>query len=263
MSLLVVWDVSARYEFGYIGQRWRVSARWGRVILAWGPITAQGERIHRLAVLPPASAFGLTLPVLERSSLGISMLALPIWAPTTLVFAATAIRTRGCARVRRAVTTGAMRSSLFIGLVIFGSLICFWRVTSGSAWFLYHPQKRFPHVILGFADGSIGLARTVPRRYNNISMEGSGTWPPTGLPRLFRLAVGPNSERLSWAVVIPSYSFALACGVGVACIGVWRSRRNRGRGCRNCGYDLTGNVSGTCPECGCGVRRAQDADLIA
>jgi hypothetical protein len=32
----------------------------------------------------------------------------------------------------------------------------------------------------------------------------------------------------------------------------WRSRRQRRRmiDCKYCGYDLTGNTSGTCPECG-------------
>jgi len=30
-----------------------------------------------------------------------------------------------------------------------------------------------------------------------------------------------------------------------------RDRMRRAKGlCRNCGYDLTGNVSGVCPECG-------------
>lgn len=33
---------------------------------------------------------------------------------------------------------------------------------------------------------------------------------------------------------------------------IWMFRRRRiaGPGCRYCGYDLTGNVSGVCPECG-------------
>ena len=29
-----------------------------------------------------------------------------------------------------------------------------------------------------------------------------------------------------------------------------RRRRGRGRFCRHCGYNLRGNVSGACPECG-------------
>ena len=31
--------------------------------------------------------------------------------------------------------------------------------------------------------------------------------------------------------------------------------------CTRCGYDLTGNVSGTCPECGTGVAAAQLKEL--
>ncbi len=33
-----------------------------------------------------------------------------------------------------------------------------------------------------------------------------------------------------------------------------RARRKRGGFCQHCGYDLTGNVSGVCPECGQGIR---------
>jgi hypothetical protein len=33
-------------------------------------------------------------------------------------------------------------------------------------------------------------------------------------------------------------------------IGWWRTRRRPSSQCPSCGYDLTGNVSGLCPECG-------------
>ena len=45
---------------------------------------------------------------------------------------------------------------------------------------------------------------------------------------------------------------ALAIGAGLARLVNWtRPVRNYPvRHCRRCGYDLTGNVSGRCPECG-------------
>jgi hypothetical protein len=46
-----------------------------------------------------------------------------------------------------------------------------------------------------------------------------------------------------------------AVGAGIPTIMLWRAdRRRRLRGCcRRCGYDLTGNVSGRCPECGTAI----------
>lgn len=37
--------------------------------------------------------------------------------------------------------------------------------------------------------------------------------------------------------------------------GLRRQRRARLKQCLECGYDLTGNVSGVCPECGTPVYR--------
>ena len=39
----------------------------------------------------------------------------------------------------------------------------------------------------------------------------------------------------------------------------WRDRRFRPGHCKNCGYDLTGNVSGVCPECGATAVKKGDA----
>jgi hypothetical protein len=61
------------------------------------------------------------------------------------------------------------------------------------------------------------------------------------------------------AVVVP---FWLVCVVGLAAIGAswFRHRHHIPSGCcRNCRYDLTGNVSGRCPECGTTVPQAAGA----
>ena len=48
---------------------------------------------------------------------------------------------------------------------------------------------------------------------------------------------------------IPLYVFFLATAIPT--IILWRRDRRHPPGyCQKCGYDLTGNVSGVCPECG-------------
>jgi hypothetical protein len=56
-----------------------------------------------------------------------------------------------------------------------------------------------------------------------------------------------------WAVllataVLPAWTFALRTGRRTR-----RWRRRRVGSCPSCGYDLTGNASGVCPECGTGL----------
>lgn len=54
--------------------------------------------------------------------------------------------------------------------------------------------------------------------------------------------LGPSLVLVAILAIYPTIAFIR---------GPWRRRRHRKRGlCPRCGYDLTGNVSGTCPECG-------------
>jgi hypothetical protein len=65
-------------------------------------------------------------------------------------------------------------------------------------------------------------------------------------------------------VVLPMWVVGSALA-GVAALLLWLERRARPRkgGCDVCGYDLTGNTSGICPECGTPLPEAQRASLAS
>jgi len=58
--------------------------------------------------------------------------------------------------------------------------------------------------------------------------------------------VGPD-----WEFDLPFWFLLLFFGIPTLLL--WRSDRPRTGHCRTCGYNLTGNVSGVCPECGAKV----------
>jgi hypothetical protein len=63
--------------------------------------------------------------------------------------------------------------------------------------------------------------------------------------------LGPQAEELFEIkrLEIPVYFFLLAFALPTYIL-FRRDRRHPPGHCQNCGYDLTGNESGTCPECG-------------
>jgi hypothetical protein len=69
----------------------------------------------------------------------------------------------------------------------------------------------------------------------------------------------------NWSVdlIIPHWFLLLLTAFGLACsvatLLLTRARRGKGNHplCGACGYDLSGNLSGVCPECGTGVRIGQ------
>ena len=81
---------------------------------------------------------------------------------------------------------------------------------------------------------------------------------------------GLSSARHKWHWVWSPYTYvdystspyvAVACWIPFLIVALptgilfWRDRRRIPPGhCKKCGYDLTGNTSGRCPECGKGVR---------
>jgi len=90
--------------------------------------------------------------------------------------------------------------------------------------------------------------------YRSFDLQPTGS---PGVPEAGRLGFSLQREtianRASFDLVFPLWAF---CGTTSILPGLWvltwwkgRTRRLTGH-CRRCGYDLTANVSGVCPECG-------------
>jgi hypothetical protein len=63
------------------------------------------------------------------------------------------------------------------------------------------------------------------------------------------------APMLGLAAIVAAYPCLLFVVFGVRCL-----RRVRAAGCPKCGYNLTGNTSGVCPECGAEVHEAESVD---
>lgn len=79
----------------------------------------------------------------------------------------------------------------------------------------------------------------------------------------------PTANLRFHELLVPHWMVALVAGMpalawGVAQVpAILRKRRSRRGLCARCGYDLTGNVSGVCPECGQASARAAPAPAAA
>ncbi|HPM24330.1 MAG TPA: hypothetical protein PLP66_10530 [Phycisphaerae bacterium] len=85
------------------------------------------------------------------------------------------------------------------------------------------------------------------------------------VPTLLLLSSSPDDDTPSPAEVENAQALmaSLPCWLAIAAallviLAVVRLRKHRRGICARCGYDLTGNVSGRCPECGTPLRRVVD-----
>jgi hypothetical protein len=94
------------------------------------------------------------------------------------------------------------------------------------------------------ADGVLGMRRV---RYDFLSSRLPIVERPIYQIPLWRPAFAIHGQ--DWNLTVPLWIIALATGMLSAIL--WPRRLKLRKGiCQNCGYDLTGNASGICPECG-------------
>ena len=138
------------------------------------------------------------------------------------------------------------RLAVWSGLVTSALLLTLWSFS--AYWFLHLVVSLSPLRVVSIRSGcfeyyrcSITSAVIDPRwSVDRSRIVRLVDWPP----RVTR-ALGPPSVRVQIPLWIP---FLIA----VAPTGVlwWRAHPFPAGHCQKCGYDLTGNVSGRCPECG-------------
>ena len=73
------------------------------------------------------------------------------------------------------------------------------------------------------------------------------------------LGFGLPVKMITGQRLIPVWLLVVAAGLPTGILW-WRDRRPKAGFCKVCKYNLTGNVSGTCPECGTAVDTSQHAD---
>ena len=73
------------------------------------------------------------------------------------------------------------------------------------------------------------------------------------------LGFGWPVKMITGQILIPVWLLVVAVGFPTAILW-WRDRRPKAGLCEVCKYDLTGNVSGICPECGEAVDTSKHAD---
>ncbi len=79
-------------------------------------------------------------------------------------------------------------------------------------------------------------------------------WILTGIryrPKLQAVTLGHGSDAMSIrSITLPFWCLFLVTAAPTACFWILGRERPKQGACLNCDYDLTGNVTGRCPECG-------------
>jgi hypothetical protein len=125
----------------------------------------------------------------------------------------------------------------WIGTFLCWVLVVAW-VCSLRWWFGYSCGTQDPTIFV--AHGTAG--------FDDPSVVFQRGWYAIKTPRGVEVVWRPRSDLRSYAIVPLWCPFVLIAGITAFLW--WRDRRLPPGHCRKCGYNLTGNVSGVCPECG-------------
>ena len=143
---------------------------------------------------------------------------------------------------KRAKIIGLVLSILMLGVWVFSVMFVASYVSPRSQWGI------------AIADGQINFSRYISiTTSSGVSVGPSYAWetPQMSWTEVASSWLGFNlpGKYSPGRFHIPIWLLVVAVGFPTAVLW-WRDRRPKAGSCMACKYDLTGNVSGTCPECG-------------
>jgi hypothetical protein len=153
---------------------------------------------------------------------------------------------RGRWRVRAMWTTGAVAAVFLAAEIASLSLSMMWAPKLRSHWLIVDAGSGLCAIEWSTGSPYVVPARWTDRPLNFRHPKKLWAWPSRELYTVQRL---PLAKITVYYVTFPLWLPALAAAIPAALL--WRAGRRRVPGaCGGCGYDLSGNTCGPCPECG-------------
>ena len=155
---------------------------------------------------------------------------------------------------KRAKVIGLVLSVMMLGLWVFSVMIMSSYATPSSQWLL-----RIEFGRISFHVQSVNNPGWICLPLHPQLKDMAARLPWTSFAHSY-LGFGlPAKDQVLPVLYSPVWLLLVAAGFPTAILW-WRDRRPKAGFCEVCKYDLTGNESGTCPECGSAVDASQHAD---
>ena len=156
----------------------------------------------------------------------------------------------------------------FLSLLTFVEMIPVWTISENTSWKrMYDGLQLTDRVSVDLVDGWIALFNQPMPFFDGTMSMSSGTTRPAWPKEVYLRFPGFHFRHFTWPgqfpggtywtlAISPGYVMLLSAILPVMWVNRRRlKRRNHNGLCEACGYDLTGNVSGVCPECGTVISR--------
>lgn len=118
-----------------------------------------------------------------------------------------------------------------------------WAVSIGEGGLHVVQNRLVPHINLSEEALLAGASETGSQLWSAWREDVTLHW----VPRYYQFAMGDGTYLRD--LLLPLWIPCLLV-IGMSGLWYWRIRRFKEGSCRHCQYDLTGNTSGVCPECG-------------